>query len=309
MTDKVYAKQKGLIKGVAFPTAVSVNNLLCHVSPTKGDQTDKPLQAGDLAKIELGVHIDGFPALVCHSLVVGQDKVTGRTADLLQAAHLSAEAAIRLLRDGNTAKDVRQAVLNICKDHKVNPIEGMMCHSMAKDSLSVNDLSIIFKPTDVQSRSMVDPAFQDYQVWCVDVAVSMGQGQVSPHPNHKTTIFAKNEGVTYALKLKGSRTVFSEVQQKFGCMAFQVRALEDQVKARMALSECISHQLIQPYEVQAEKADVITARFMFTAFLLPAGPLRLTETAFDQSKVCPDAKISSPELQALLDAPIRPKKK
>lgn len=50
MCQKVYAKQKGLLKGVAFPTAVSVNNILCHQAPVEGE-TDYALQPGDLVKM------------------------------------------------------------------------------------------------------------------------------------------------------------------------------------------------------------------------------------------------------------------
>lgn len=51
LASKVYAKQKGLRKGVAFPTAISVNNILCHVAPMEGDAGDRVLQEGDLAKM------------------------------------------------------------------------------------------------------------------------------------------------------------------------------------------------------------------------------------------------------------------
>lgn len=45
-------------KGIAFPTCISVNNVVGHYSPLKSE--DAVLQKGDLAKIALGVHIDGF---------------------------------------------------------------------------------------------------------------------------------------------------------------------------------------------------------------------------------------------------------
>lgn len=45
-------------KGIAFPTCISVNNIVGHYSPLKSE--DSILKKGDLAKISLGVHIDGF---------------------------------------------------------------------------------------------------------------------------------------------------------------------------------------------------------------------------------------------------------
>lgn len=250
--------------------------------------------------------------MITHSVVVGASKespATGRVADLMQAAHLGAEAAIRLIREGNTSTDVKKAVVAICKEFNVNPIEGMMSHAITKDNLAV-DKCIVFKPTEVQSRTLSEITFEAGEVYCIDVAVSLGEGKTLPLPEvSKTTIYGKND-ITYALKLKTSRAVFSEIQSKVGSMAFHTRILEDQTKSRMAINECVTHQLLQPYDVQGEKdASVMTARFMFTAAVMPAGPLRFTDHQFNQELVKPEASLKTPELVALLDAPVRPSKK
>jgi hypothetical protein len=66
---------------------------------------------------------------------------------------------------------------------------------------------------------------------------------------------------------------------------------------------------MQPYEVQGEKDPLgLTARFMFTAAIMPAGPLKLTDQLFDAAAVKSSVSISNPEIKSLLDAPIRPKK-
>ena len=55
-------------------------------------------------------------ALVGHSVVVGasQDSVvTGRKADVMMAAHLASEAALRLFRPGNTNVQVTDNIIKI----------------------------------------------------------------------------------------------------------------------------------------------------------------------------------------------------
>jgi len=54
-------------KGVAFPTSVSVNHTAGHYSPLAGDSA--VLAEGDVAKIDLGVHIDGFISVMAHTTV------------------------------------------------------------------------------------------------------------------------------------------------------------------------------------------------------------------------------------------------
>jgi ribosomal protein L28 len=59
---------------------------------------------------DLGAHVDGFIAVVAHSLVIGatkDNKVTGRKADVLLAAHHASQAALRLLKPGNEVKTKR----------------------------------------------------------------------------------------------------------------------------------------------------------------------------------------------------------
>ncbi|KAJ3062835.1 hypothetical protein HDU99_005086, partial [Rhizoclosmatium hyalinum] len=71
----VYAKKKDLLKGIAFPTCVSPNNVICHLAPIAQDAATVPdLKDGDAIRIELGVHIDGYAAMVAHTHVVGSSK-------------------------------------------------------------------------------------------------------------------------------------------------------------------------------------------------------------------------------------------
>ncbi|EHB17641.1 Proliferation-associated protein 2G4 [Heterocephalus glaber] len=69
-TGKIFKKEKEMKKGIAFLTSISVNNCVCHFSPLKSDQ-DYILKEGDLVKIDLGVHVDGFIANVAHTFVIG----------------------------------------------------------------------------------------------------------------------------------------------------------------------------------------------------------------------------------------------
>ncbi|CAG8806085.1 4674_t:CDS:2, partial [Racocetra persica] len=66
-TSKVYNKNK-VEKGVALPTMICVNNYLQYFSPLP--ENDVILQHGDLVKIELGVHIDGYIASAAHTTIL-----------------------------------------------------------------------------------------------------------------------------------------------------------------------------------------------------------------------------------------------
>ncbi|KAI3957675.1 hypothetical protein MKW92_009691, partial [Papaver armeniacum] len=91
--------KKKIERGVAFPTCISVNNIVCHFSPLASDET--VLVQGDMMKIDMGCHIDGFIAVVGHTHVLQDGPVTGRAADVVAAANTAAEVALRLVKPGN----------------------------------------------------------------------------------------------------------------------------------------------------------------------------------------------------------------
>ena len=91
-----------LPSGIAFPCCISVNNTICHFSPLQSEP-DYSLLDGDMVKLDMGAHIDGFIAVVAHTVVISDEKtkITGRKADTILAAHLASEAALRLVKPGN----------------------------------------------------------------------------------------------------------------------------------------------------------------------------------------------------------------
>merc|ERR1719264_302687 len=61
-------KQVNMEKGIAYPTSISINEICGHHSPCKTD--DVKLKEGDLIKVNLGVHFDGYCAQLGHSIIV-----------------------------------------------------------------------------------------------------------------------------------------------------------------------------------------------------------------------------------------------
>ena len=82
-----------MAKGIAFPTCISKNSIVGHFTPLT--DTGDVLRVGELVKIDLGCHIDGYPTVVAATFVIeseGADgKITGKTADVFTATHTAVE--------------------------------------------------------------------------------------------------------------------------------------------------------------------------------------------------------------------------
>jgi methionine aminopeptidase len=104
-------------KGIAFPTCISLNNCAGHMSPLPEDPAATTvINAGDLVKVQLGVHVDGFPSIASHTWIVGQTApAAGRMADVVCAAYYASECALRLLRPGKKKYRPHQYHQKMCR--------------------------------------------------------------------------------------------------------------------------------------------------------------------------------------------------
>ncbi|XP_010865536.2 proliferation-associated protein 2G4b [Esox lucius] len=301
-TGKVFRKEKDQKKGIAFPTSVSVNNCVCHFSPLKSDP-EVILKDGDLVKIDLGVHVDGFISNLAHSFVVGVTKhtpLTGRKADVIKAAHLCAEAALRLVKPGNQNSQVTEAWNKIAKSFKCTAIEGMLSHQL-KQHVIDGEKTIIQNPTDQQRKDHEKAEFEVHEVYAVDVLISTGEGKAKD-AGQRTTIYKRDPDKQYGLKMKTSRIFFSEVERRFDAMPFTLRAFEDEAKARLGVVECAKHELLQPFNVLHEKEGEFVAQFKFTVLLMANGPLRITTGLYDPELYKSEHEVEDADLKALLQS-------
>ncbi|KAL2104275.1 hypothetical protein ACEWY4_001143 [Coilia grayii] len=301
-TSKVFKKEKDIKKGIAFPTCVSVNNCVCHFSPLKSD-ADYMLKDGDLVKVDLGVHVDGFISNVAHSFVIGASKdnpVTGRKADVIKAAHLCAEAALRLVKPGNQNSQVTDAWNKIAESFKCTAIEGMLSHQL-KQHVIDGEKTIIQNPTEQQRKDHEKAEFEVHEVYAVDVLISSGEGKAKDS-GQRTTVYKRDPSKQYGLKMKTSRMFFSEVERRFDAMPFTLRAFEDEGKARLGVVECAKHELLQPFNVLHEKDGEFVAQFKFTVMLMANGPLRITSGPFEPELFKSEHDVQDPELKVLLQS-------
>merc|ERR1711973_727462 len=305
-TSKAFKKDKKVLKGIAFPTCISVNNAICHYSPLISEP-DTVMADGDIVKIDMGAHIDGFIAVVAHTLVVGSsasNPVTGKKADALLAAHLCSEAALRLVKPGNETYEVTETVSKIAESFDCKPVEGMLSHQLEQNRID-GEKTIIQNPSEAQRKEHEKFEFSVHEVYAVDVLISTGEGQ-GREKNAKITIYKKTED-TYMLKMKTSREFFSKVSKQFGTMPFNLRSMEDEKKARMGVVECVSHKLIEPFQVLYEKEGEYVAQFKFTVLLMPNGPQKITGLPFTPELYKSEHSIEDQEIQKLLKTSANPR--
>lgn len=316
-TGAVYNKAvKGVKvpKGLAFPTSISVNNCVAHFTPLPSDPlASLALAKDDVVKLHLGAHIDGFASVAAETLVVGASDaapVTGRRADVLAAAWTAAEVAMRLVKVGGKNFAVTDAVNRAVKSFDCHAVEGMLSCQHAKNVID-GKKRIVLNPTEQQRRDTESITFAEGEIYGIDILVSSAEDGKARTEESRTTIFQRASEVTYQLKMKTSRMVFSEIQKKAGPFPFTLRCLEDEKRARMGVQEAVQHGLLRPYEVLYTPANTFVAAFHFTIALLPGGPSLITHKPvwYSAAKVKSEKALADEELKELVSKPLRETKK
>jgi len=278
-TKKVDGKQ--VDRGVAFPVCISVNDVVCNHSPLPTEET-KPLKAGDIVKIDLGCHLDGYIAVAAHTLVVKENPedesptVDPELGNVAVAAYNAMLVAASSIAAGKTNKDVTASVERVAKAYGVTPISSVRMHQMKRYVLDgVKEVALKEAgPEDPEEEKVPDCKFEQSEVYAVDVAMSTGDGKARPG-ELRTTVFKRNVEKQYLLKVKASRQVLAEVDKKYPTMPFTMRHLSDLRTAKLGINECIAHGLLTPYPSLHEYSGKV-AHFKCTVLLLPSGTSRVT---------------------------------
>lgn len=126
----------------------------------------------------MGAHVDGFIAVVAHTIVIGassENKVTGRKADAILAAYTASQAALRLLKPGNGTYTITDSVQKVAESFKCKPVEGMLSHQLKQFKID-GEKTIIQNPNDAQKKEHEEVEFDKYEAYAMDVLVSTGEG-------------------------------------------------------------------------------------------------------------------------------------
>ena len=304
-TAKLYNKKDKygdkMIKGVAFPTCVSPTDVCGHFSPLKDES--RSLVEGEIVKIDLACHIDGFIAAAAHTVVVGDVEVSGRAADVVHAAWNAAEAALRKVRVGGESTEVTKVIEDVAAEYGVEALQGIYSYEMRHHQLDAAHAI----PNKTQ------PGVESFQfglneVYAMDVIFTTGEGKAK-ETEYRTTVLKRAHENNYVLKSQKGREFITEVNKIAPTLAFSLRQLEDPLMAKLGATEAKRHRLVEEFPVMKEKEGEVLAQFKFTVLLLPGGTKKITGVSFSQAgQFATDKTVQNEELRALLATSANPKK-
>ena len=165
VTRQVEDKIKALNAKPAFPPQISINNIAAHYYPDEDDELK--FERGDLVKLDLGVHIDGYIADNAVTINLGGDE----NLSLIKASKDALREILPMFKPGTTLGEIGRVVEEIINGYGFSPIKNLSGHEIKPYQLHAGLTVPNFDNGDKTE-------LQDGQVFAVEPFATTGNGYV-----------------------------------------------------------------------------------------------------------------------------------
>ncbi|MBI2507874.1 type II methionyl aminopeptidase [Candidatus Woesearchaeota archaeon] len=162
-TEDFIYKQGGRL---AFPAQISLNNKAAHCY--SGSDSEEKFKAGDLVKLDVGVHVNGYIGDNALSINVAEDN----DLELIKASEDALREAISLMKPGVKLREIGKAVEEVIVGYGFNPIRNLSGHEVEKWNLHAG---MIIPNYDNKSGAELEEG----QVFAVEPFATTGVGKVN----------------------------------------------------------------------------------------------------------------------------------
>jgi methionyl aminopeptidase len=261
----------------AFPCNISVNEITAHyTSPFRDENV---LKNGDLVKIDLGAHVDGYIADSAVTVIVGEDLasseslITQEELDLqrkmIDTVEEALTNAISIIRDGVNIGKIGEVVEDTVSAQNLNPVSNLTGHSMERwilhSGLSIPNIK-------EENRHKI----REGDVLAIEPFVTPGIGRVTDMKDAYIFRFLRDR----PLRMAQARKMLNEIKQNYRNLPFAGRWLQESMKSRqfnLIMRNLISSRALYPYHVLKEKSNARVAQAEHTVIVEPDSCQIITE--------------------------------
>jgi len=235
--------------GLAFPVNISVNEIAAHYSPRHDDTLT--FKKGDVVKLDLGAHIDGYIA----DTAVTVEVETHNYDDMIKASSDGLDAAIDLMKAGVNLFEVGKAIQKTITSYGFKPIDNLTGHSMQRYLIHAG----ISVPSVLDKSHNTKPKVGD--VLAIEPFATNGAGHVISREGSNIYLCKKSFNPRI-IRDKRVKTIFGKMKNEFKTLPFAQRWLEsffsnsDIVLRKLSFLGLIKHY---PQLVDAKKG-IVTQR-------------------------------------------------
>jgi len=233
---------------LAFPLNLSLNEDAAHDTASSGDT--RILAKGDVAKLDLGVQVDGYIADTATTVDLGTNSI------LVEASRQALEAAISRIRPGVPVGDLGMAVQAEIETRGYRPISNLTGHGL--------DQYVLHRSPTIPNIGIKGGVIlEEGMVFAIEPFASTGSG----HVTEKTRREIYSRISPKPVRIPAGRAILEQIKDRHG-LPFARRWLNEK-RIDLALSTLLRSQVLHVYPVlsdipgslvsQAEHTVIVTA--------------------------------------------------
>ncbi|MDR0912375.1 MAG: type II methionyl aminopeptidase [Methanobrevibacter sp.] len=253
LVEYVENEIKNMGAEIAFPCNVSINEIAAHYTAYLNDPTE--IQAGDLVKLDLGAHINGYIADTAITIMAPGDSLEDnldedtieKNQKLIDASAEGLDAAIATVRDGVSLNKIGEEVEKVINSYGFNPIVNLHGHSLEQYNLH-SGLSV---PSNKDKNNQ---KIREGDVLAIEPFATDGLGFVTDTPDIYIFRFLKER----PLRVLYTKKVLKTIKTNYSSLPFSYRWLNKIYPgARLfaAINQLIDIGAIYPYAALKEKTN------------------------------------------------------
>ena len=295
--QKIY-KNKPIFKGIAFPCCISVNEIVGNYSPIN-NINEILLKTGDIIKIDLGVHINGFVVVGAQTIILTASETASETVSetvsetarepasetasetvsetvsetasetpthLIDACKKTLQHVISKINVGGNSNDIVQLINNYSKQFGYNIVEGVLSHEMHQ--YIIDGKNAISSETPLFN-------FGCNQVYAIDIILTDSPNGNTTITPLNPTIYKRNLEENYTLKTTSGRYLLSEISKHYPVFPFNIKNLivnNNESTIKLGLYESLKvkpgcNSLLQPYPIVQVKDGFNVVQFKTTILI------------------------------------------
>jgi methionyl aminopeptidase len=262
IADEIEKRIKELGGEFAFPTNISINSIAAHSTPSMNDET--VLKKGDVVKVDIGVHVDGFIADTAYTVEVG----TNDWAELIKASEHAVKAAIELVKPGVEVSKIGAAIEAEIARYGFVPIANLSGHEVDEYELHAG---LTIPNFDNGSTATLEEGM----VIAIEPFATNGIGKVIDAKESEIFKLVQERAVRQPM----ARKILMHVATKHQLLPFCKRWIAKEVGGfgiEMGMKELVRSEVLHHYPVLREEKNGMVSQAEHTIIVLDK-PIVTTE--------------------------------
>jgi len=235
---------------LAFPLNLSLNEDAAH--DTASPEDTRIFEKGDVAKLDLGVHIDGYIADTATTVDLGNNSL------LLAASEQALEAAIKKVQPGATAGELGAAVQHEIESRGYRPISNLTGHGL--------DRYVLHRAPTIPNVGINGGiVLEEGMVFAIEPFATTGSG----HVGEKSRMEIYSQISQKPVRIQAARAILETVKDRHG-LPFSRRWLKER-KQDIVIPALVRSQTLHAYPVLSDIPGSLVSQHEHTVIVTADG--------------------------------------